>query len=27
VEFVYIPLRIKATGTISNSQTATQTSI
>ena len=27
VEFVYIPLRIKATGTIANSQTATQTSI
>jgi hypothetical protein len=27
VEFVYIPLRIKATGTIANSQSATQTSI
>ena len=27
VEFIYIPLRIKATGTIANSQTATQTSI
>ena len=27
VEFVYIPLRLKATGTISNSQTARQTSI
>ena len=27
VEFVYIPLRLKATGTIANSQSATQTSI
>jgi hypothetical protein len=27
VEFVYIPLRLKATGSISNSQSATQTSI
>ena len=27
VEFIYIPLRIKATGTIANSQSATQTSI
>jgi phage tail sheath protein FI len=27
VEFIYIPLRIKATGAIANSQSATQTSI
>ena len=27
VEFVYIPLRLKATGSIANSQSATQTSI
>ena len=27
VEFIYIPLRIRTTGAIANSQTATQTSI